>query len=195
MSNINDLFELNFPTIIIGILLILTCIKYVVELIEWCLKKLGVKFNKDIVKRNFENRLEKTEQTIDETNNVIASMQNLQADSIEQFTERDKEISSRIDNIEELVKKVSETTNEIKNSLDEIREATKKNTSANIELLYQKITEKCDHYISINGIPNEEYIVLENLFKIYHDEGGNHGLKRKVDYCLNNLPILPDKQL
>lgn len=63
--------------------------------------------------------------------------------------------------------------------------------NANKEMLAEKINEKYKHYISINGIPSDEYDEFVNLHAAYKGVGGNHTGDAKFQYCIDHLPIIP----
>ena len=62
---------------------------------------------------------------------------------------------------------------------------------ANKETLAAKINEKYKHYISIGGIPEDEYDEFVGLHKAYKGVGGNSHGDAKFEYCMEHLPILP----
>lgn len=62
---------------------------------------------------------------------------------------------------------------------------------ANKEMLAEKINEKYKYYISIKGIPEDEYDEFVSLHKAYNGVGGNHHGDAKFQYCIKNLSIIP----
>lgn len=62
---------------------------------------------------------------------------------------------------------------------------------ANKEMLAEKINEKYKYYISIKGIPEDEYDEFVSLHKAYNGVGGNHHGDAKFEYCIEHLPIIP----
>jgi hypothetical protein len=62
--------------------------------------------------------------------------------------------------------------------------------TANKEMLAEKINEKYKYYISIEGIPEDEYDEFVSLHKAYNGVGGNHHGDAKFHYCMEHLPIL-----
>ena len=63
--------------------------------------------------------------------------------------------------------------------------------TANKEMLAEKINEKYKYYISINGIPEDEYDEFVPLHEAYNGVGGNHHGDAKFEYCIEHLPIIP----
>ena len=61
---------------------------------------------------------------------------------------------------------------------------------ANKEMLAEKINEKYKYYISIKGIPEDEYDEFVALHKAYKGVGGNHHGDAKFQYCIDHLPII-----
>ena len=59
------------------------------------------------------------------------------------------------------------------------------------ELLAEKINEKYKYYISIEGIPEDEYDEFVSLHAAYKGVGGNSHGDAKFEYCMEHLPILP----
>lgn len=62
---------------------------------------------------------------------------------------------------------------------------------ANKEMLAEEINKKYKHYISIGGIPEDEYDEFVSLHEAYNGVGGNHHGDAKFQYCINHLPIIP----
>lgn len=59
------------------------------------------------------------------------------------------------------------------------------------EMLAEKINEKYKYYISINGIPEDEYDEFVALHHSYNMVGGNHHGDAKFNYCVQHLPVIP----
>lgn len=62
---------------------------------------------------------------------------------------------------------------------------------ANKEMLAEEINKKYKYYISIKGIPEDEYDEFVSLHKAYNGVGGNHHGDAKYQYCIDHLPIIP----
>lgn len=63
----------------------------------------------------------------------------------------------------------------------------------NKELLGDKIDQKFDKYVSLNGIPTNEVDEFESMCQAYFALNGNHNRKRKYDYVKNKMEIIPVK--
>ena len=61
------------------------------------------------------------------------------------------------------------------------------------EMLAEKINEKYKYYISIKGIPEDEYEEFVSLHDAYNEVGGNHHGDAKFQYCMEHLPVIPVK--
>ena len=59
------------------------------------------------------------------------------------------------------------------------------------EMLAEKINEKYKYYISIKGIPEDDYDEFVSMHKAYNGVGGNHHGDAKFQYCIDHLPIIP----
>lgn len=59
------------------------------------------------------------------------------------------------------------------------------------EILAEKINEKYKYYLSIKGIPEDEYDEFVSLHKAYNGVGGNHHGDAKFKYCIEHLRIIP----
>ncbi len=59
------------------------------------------------------------------------------------------------------------------------------------EMLAEKINEKYKYYLSIGGIPEDEYDEFVSLHSAYKGVGGNHHGDAKFEYCINHLPVIP----
>lgn len=59
------------------------------------------------------------------------------------------------------------------------------------ELLGDKIDQKYDKYIQLNGIPSNEVDEFNSIFFAYTKLMGNHNREKKYNYVTDNLPIIP----
>lgn len=91
--------------------------------------------------------------------------------------EREKRLNDRIDTI-------IDTDKSRDSKIDALIEANK-------EILAEKINEKYKYYISIKGIPEDEYDEFVSMHKAYNGVGGNHHGDAKFNYCKNHLSVLP----
>ena len=59
------------------------------------------------------------------------------------------------------------------------------------EILAEKINEKYKYYLSIDGIPEDEYDEFVSLHEAYKSTGGNHHGDAKFNYCIKHLKVIP----
>lgn len=59
------------------------------------------------------------------------------------------------------------------------------------ELLGDKIDQKYEKYIQLNGIPSDEVDEFNSVYEAYRGLNGNHNREKKHEYVMNNLPIIP----
>lgn len=59
------------------------------------------------------------------------------------------------------------------------------------ELLGDTIDQKYEKYIRLGGIPSDEVDEFNSVFFAYEKVNGNNNRKKKYDYVMNNLPIIP----
>lgn len=172
LDTIKGINSLQLIEIIILIIGILVAIKFVVELIDWFKKRFDLKSGKSIKQEEYHNRIDNVESSLKEMNDSIKSIatnQNTVMNDLTYINKRFDEIETKIDYLEEQAKGAQE---------------------ADIEIMHDRISQRCKHYIEINGIPENEYEDFLRFFSTYESRGGNHGLKDKVEYCKNNLPII-----
>lgn len=62
---------------------------------------------------------------------------------------------------------------------------------ANKELLADRINQKYKYYISLGGIPEDEYDEFVGMHKAYNGVGGNSRIDAKFEYCISHLPLIP----
>lgn len=213
MDEVLGLTKVDFPSVFLSVFTILFGLKVVVSIFEWFVNKLGLetKWMKD--KREERELLVQTSQSLAELqkkhiedtmlsdehdenirkeftlfmDEIKHSMLETQ-DGIRQFSE------NRIHDREQSRKIQKELTDAIKGILE--HNYTKDMQINNIiiaqrEVLADKINEKYKYYISIKGIPEDEFDEFTNLHAAYKGVGGNHSGDEKYEYCINHLPVIP----
>lgn len=178
----------------------LFCIKVVWSLFDWLLfEKLGVETRKMKQRRqdaellkatadglaSLKKKHDKDESDlkgcltsfITETRNALKA----QDDSNREHWETSKQIRKELtDTIKELADDNQKKCEQI-NSL----------IIANKEMLAEKINEKYKYYISIGGIPEDEYDEFVSMHKAYNGVGGNSHGDAKFEYCMEHLSVVP----
>ena len=173
MTEIKNLFELDMPTIFVGLFVILVAIKYIISLIGWFLDYFGIEFKWKTAKQKEEQLLKDVSERIDlievESKNVFS---------------RDEELADQIKNI-------SKSLNQIYGKIQTLDLKLDNTTIASRESLADRINNKYKYYLNINGIPEDEVDEFVELHKAYKGVGGNHSGDAKFEYCMNNLKIIP----
>lgn len=59
------------------------------------------------------------------------------------------------------------------------------------ELLGDTIDQKYEKYIRLGGIASDDVDEFNSVFSAYEKVNGNHNRKKKYDYVMDNLPIIP----
>lgn len=189
MNELETVLHIDLREFILTFFAILIVIKLTIDLVGFIAKKFGIKI------KYFEDK-ESDHKKLNELSERVKNLEKMQSQNIDSTFDSVYQTNSNVRELSKRLDEMMRNFDEIKESLESLRKTTETNTEANVELLYQKINEKCDHYINeLQGVPNDEYMVLQSLFDKYTKLNGNHGLYKKVDYCLTNLPILPEKQL
>ena len=214
MDELKQLIQIDWWYVITAICLLLFCVKAVWSLLDWLLfEKLGIE-TKKMKQRRQESELLKATAELARTASELAktTAENLNRLQ-ERHTKDGKEFrdnlndyieESRIDRKalhDEMTKFVDNRINDRKQSL-EIQKELKDSIAArdvqieslvvaNKEMLAEEINKKYKYYISIKGIPADEYDEFVSLHKAYNGVGGNHHGDAKFEYCMEHLPIIP----
>ena len=207
MDELKELIQIDWWYIIIALCLLLFCIKFVWTLLDWLLfEKLGIETKKMKQRREESELLKKTADLAMKTAENLDKLQKKHMSDEETFRNNLNEYieESRKDRKalhEEMTKFTDNRINDRKQSL-EIQKELKDSISArdvqigslivaNKEMLAEKINEKYKYYISIKGIPEDEYDEFVSLHKAYNGVGGNHHGDAKFQYCIDHLCIIP----
>lgn len=207
MDNLKELAQIDWWYVIVALLLLLVCVKLVWSLIDWLFfEKLGIETRKMKQKRQ-ESELLKTTAELAKT--TAENLSKLQArhikdeedfrNSLNKYIEESRmdrkalhdEMAKFVNNRTEDRKQSLEIQKELKDSISARDEQIESLILANKEMLAEKINEKYKYYISIDGIPEDEYDEFVNMHKAYNGVGGNHHGDAKFEYCIRHLPIIP----
>ena len=171
MGDLKTLLELDFKYLFFGICLILVVGKTLWITIEWLLiEKLGLETRKQKERREDKKLLSETSKLANATAEGLKNLEN-------RHTKDEKEFRERLDGY-------IEGGQEDREKINSLIEAQK-------EMLAEKINEKYNYYLSIKGIPEDEYDEFTTLHAAYKGVGGNHHGDAKYEYCINHLPIIP----
>nr|DAP04472.1 MAG TPA: hypothetical protein [Caudoviricetes sp.] len=214
MDAIENLFNIEWQVVILGVIAALFAFKAIVEIFKWLLFDfLGIETKamrmkreehelllktanglKDLSARHLEDvnqsikHDEKIQENLDSCiNEIMESLEKTQ-DTITQFAENrvhDREQSFAIQKeLTTSIAKLAESDSSRDEQINNIMWAQK-------ESLADKINQKYKHYIAINGIPEDEVDEFVSLHQAYNGVGGNHHGDAKFNYCMEHLPIIP----
>ena len=214
MSDLKQLAEIDWWQVIIAIVLLLAVVKFIWTLIDWLLfEKLGIETKKMKQRREDKELLDTTAELARATaENAKTTAENLDKLQVRHLKD-EEEFRNNLNNYmeesrkdrkalhDEMTKFTENRINDRKQSL-EIQRELKDSISArdeqigslivaNKEMLAEKINEKYKYYISIKGIPEDEYDEFVSMHNAYNGVGGNHHGDAKFQYCIEHLPIIP----
>ena len=171
MSDLKTLLELDLKYLFFGICLVLVVGKTLWITLEWLLiEKLGLETKKQTERREDKKLLSETAKLAKTTAEGLTKLE-------DRHTKDEKEFRERLDGY-----------------IEDGQEDRKKINSliiAQKEMLAEKINEKYKYYLSIRGIPEDEYDEFVSLHTAYKGVGGNHHGDAKFKYCIDHLPIIP----
>ena len=209
MGDLEKLEQIDWWYVFIAICLLLICVKVFWSLIDWIFfEKLGIETKRMKQRRQQSELLKATADLAQTTAQNLDKLQTRQKEDEDEFRKNlnDYMEESRKDRKalhDEMTKFTDNRVSDRKQSL-EIQKELKDSISArdvqieslviaNKEMLAEKINEKYKYYISIGGIPEDEYDEFVSLHKAYNGVGGNHHGDAKFQYCIDHLPIIPVK--
>lgn len=206
--------QIDWWYVIIAFILLLVCVKFIWSLIDWLFfEKLGIETRKMKQKRQ-DSELLRTTADLAKTTSELAKTTAQNLDKLQQrHTKDEEEFRNNLNNYieesqrdrkalhDEMTRYADNRIEDRKQSL-EIQKELKDSISArdvqiealllaNKEILAEKINEKYKYYISIDGIPEDEYDEFVNMHDAYNGVGGNHHGDAKFEYCITHLPIIP----
>lgn len=204
---IKQLFTINWWYVIVAVVIALFAIKIVWSLLDWLfVKKIGFKTKKMIQRERESEQLKITTELAKITAENLNKIQQRQYDDEDEFrnnlnnyikeSREDRkalhdEITIFANNRINDRKQSFEIQKELKDSIFKRDAEIEALVVANKEMLAEKINEKYKYYISIGGIPEDEYDEFVNLHAAYKGVGGNSHGDAKFEYCIEHLPIIP----
>ena len=93
-------------------------------------------------------------------------------------------------NIKDRNAKMKETVSKHDQRMDILNNQLQCLTVAMKETLADRINQKYKYYMSVEGIPEDEFDEFVNLHDAYNGVGGNHSGDKKFSKCMQ-LPIIP----
>ena len=207
MDDLKQLGQIDWWYVVIAILALLFCIKIVWSLFDWLfVEKLGIETKKMKQKRLEREELKATTELAKTTainldklqarhckdeeefrNNLNNYMEESRKDRRALHDEMTKFTNNRISDRQQSLK----IQQELKDSIADKDMQIKALVIANKEMLAEKINEKYKYYISIKGIPEDEYDEFVSMHAAYKGVGGNHHGDAKFQYCIEHLSIIP----
>lgn len=209
MDDLQQLIQIDWWYVVIALILLLFCVKFVWSLLDWLfIEKLGVETKKMKQRRQESELLKTTTELAKTTAENLDKLQKRHCKDEEEFRKNlnDYMEESRKDRKalhEEMTRYSDNRIHDRQQSL-EIQKELKDSIAirdvqigalvvANKEMLAEKINEKYKYYISIKGIPEDEYDEFVSMHEAYNGVGGNHHGDAKFQYCIDHLPIIPVK--
>lgn len=207
MGDLKQLGQIDWWQVFVAIILLLVCIKFVWSLFDWFVfEKLGIETKKMKQRRQDRELLEATAKLAKTTaenlgklqerhikdeqefrNNLNNYMEESRKDRKALHDEMTKFTNNRVDDRKQSL----EIQKELKDSISARDEQINSLIAANKEMLAEKINEKYKHYISIGGIPEDEYDEFVGMHNAYNGVGGNSHGDAKFKYCMEHLPVIP----
>ena len=207
MDELRQLAQVNWWYVLIAIISVLVCVKFIWSLFDWLfVEKLGIETKKMKQKRLEREELKETRELAKTTAENLDKLQKRHCKDEEEFrnnlnnymeeSRKDRKAlhdemtrysENRVKDREQSLK----IQKELKDSISVRDEQINALVDAQKEMLAEKINEKYKYYISIKGIPEDEYDEFVSMHKAYNGVGGNHHGDAKFEYCIEHLPIIP----
>lgn len=195
MTDVSRLSEIDFQTFFINLFVIIFAIVAMVTVLAKFFDMIG-KPIKWLKGRN--NDHEMLAQTISNVEALQATVEKGMKIVLESQNEIKKFYENRIHDREqslEIQRSLLESIGAIADA-NSVRDDQINNLMvANKELLADRINQKYKYYISIQGIPEDEYDEFIAMHKAYNGVGGNHHGDSKFEYCINHLKVLPTETI
>lgn len=199
MDELKELAHIDWWYVAIAIVVTLVVAKYLLQLGEWFVVKFGFETKKMKQKRQESELLKATAEGLKALSCKHDKEETELKDSLTLFIEetrnalktQDESNREHWETSKQIRKELADTINKVANDNQNKGEQINSLIVANKEMLAEKINEKYKYYISINGIPEDEYDEFVSLHKAYNGVGGNSHGDAKFEYCIEHLPIIP----
>ena len=190
MDAIRPIMEIDYVKLITQLCLIIIGLNYFIPICKnlFC-KVLGIETKFQREKREqkilLQETIDKVTELSDRFNDASSNSDNLFEEKLVKFYTPYREQSMGIqkdlkDSIELLAKADITRSEQIESVMIGIK-----------ELLGDTIDQKYEKYIRLGGIPSDEVDEFNSVFSAYEKVNGNHNRKKKYDYVMDNLPIIP----
>lgn len=188
MDELKELAKIDWWYVAIAFVLLLIVVKLVWSLGEWFVEKFGLETKKMKQRRQESELLKATADGLKALSCRHDKEETELKDSLTLFIE---ETRNALKTQDESNKELADTINKVADDNQKKGEQISSLIVANKEMLAEKINEKYKYYISINGVPEDEYDEFVSLHKAYNGVGGNSHGDAKFEYCIEHLPIIP----
>lgn len=190
MDAIRPIMEIDYVKLITQLCLIIIGLNYFIPICKnlFC-KVLGIETKFQREKREQKILLQKTIDKVTELSNrfndASSNSDNLFEEKLVKFytpyREQSMDIQKDLKDSIELLTKADITRSE---QIESVMVGIK-------ELLGDTIDQKYEKYIRLGGIPSDEVDEFNSVFSAYEKVKGNHNRKKKYDYVMDNLLIIP----
>lgn len=188
MSELRQLVEIDWWYVVIAVILGLVVVKFLWSLGEWVVDKFGIETKRTRERRQQKEAIEAIEKLAKTT---AENLDKLQQRCVKDEDEFKNSLHDYMEESRKDRKALHEIQKELKESVSVREEQINALVLANKEMLAEKINEKYKYYISIGGIPEDEYDEFVSMHKAYNGVGGNHHGDAKFEYCKEHLPLIP----
>ena len=206
MDELKQLAQIDWWYVILAVVILLVVVRFIWSLIDWIIGKFGIETKKSREKKEMQDLLETTAKLAKTTAENLDKLQkkhnkdeedfrnslnNYMAESRKDRKALHEEMARYNENRIKDRAQSLEIQQELKDSIAARDIQIKSLVTANKEILAEKINEKYKYYISIGGIPEDEYDEFVSMHDAYNGVGGNHHGDAKFEYCIDHLPIIP----
>lgn len=190
MDAIRPIMEIDYVKLITQLCLIIIGLNYFIPICKnlFC-KVLGIETKFQREKREQKILLQETVDKVTELSNKFNeasnNTDNLFEDKLVKFYTPYREQSIGIQkDLKESIDFLAKSDSTRSTQIESLMVGTK-------ELLGDKIDQKYEKYIRLNGIPSDEVDEFNSVYEAYRGLNGNHNREKKYDYVMDNLPIIP----
>ena len=190
MDAIRPIMEIDYVKLITQLCLIIIGLNYFIPICKnlFC-KVLGIETKFQREKREqkilLQETIDKVTELSDRFNEASSNTDHLFEEKLVRFytpyREQSMDIQKDLKDSIELLTKADITRSE---QIESVMVGIK-------ELLGDTIDQKYEKYIRLGGIPSDEVDEFNSVFSAYEKVNGNHNRKKKYDYVMDNLPIIP----
>lgn len=190
MDAIRPIMEIDYVKLITQLCLIIIGLNYFIPICKnlFC-KVLGIETKFQREKREqkilLQETIDKVTELSDRFNEASSNSDNLFEEKLVKFYTPYREQSIGIQkDLKESIDFLAKSDSTRSTQIESLMVGTK-------ELLGDKIDQKYEKYIRLNGIPSDEVDEFNSVYEAYRGLNGNHNREKKYEYVMNNLPIIP----